>query len=79
MSEYQRKVYQEQGEDSLVVLAAGGGKIKGQASAGATPAQAAAVADITVTGTYADDDDNIETAVNGILAALRNAGIIAAS
>ena len=37
----------------------------------------AAVADITVTGTYADDDTPIETAVNGILAAMRKHGLIA--
>ena len=37
----------------------------------------AAVADITVTGTYATDDTPIETAVNGILAALRAHGLIA--
>jgi hypothetical protein len=37
----------------------------------------AAVADITVSGTYATDDTPIETAVNGILAALRAHGLIA--
>lgn len=37
----------------------------------------AAIADITVTGTYATDDTPIETAVNGILAALRAHGLIA--
>lgn len=37
----------------------------------------AAVADITVTGTYATDDSAIETAVNGALAALRAHGLIA--
>jgi len=39
--------------------------------------QQAAVADISVTGTYATDDTPIETAVNGILAALRAHGLIA--
>lgn len=39
--------------------------------------QQAAVADISVTGTYATDDTPIETAVNGILAALRKHGLIA--
>ena len=38
-----------------------------------------AISDITVTGTYTDDDDAIELAVNSILAALRTAGIIASS
>ena len=44
----------------------------------ATPCnQAGAIADITVTGTYATDDTPIETAINSILAALREKGIIA--
>lgn len=42
-------------------------------------APATAIPDITVTGTYADDDDTIEDTVNGILAALRSHGIIASS
>lgn len=47
---------------------------------GAAPSdQYAAIADISVTGTYATDDDAIQAAVNGILAALREKGIIAAS
>lgn len=47
---------------------------------GATPSdQYAAIADISVTGTYATDDTPIETAVNSILAALREKGIIASS
>lgn len=41
--------------------------------------QAAAIDDISVTGTYADDDTPIETAINAILAALRDKGIIASS
>lgn len=41
--------------------------------------QAEAITDISVTGTYATDDDAIETAVNSILAALRAAGIVAES
>ena len=36
-----------------------------------------AVADISVTGNYTTDDTPIETAVNGILAALRKHGLIA--
>jgi predicted deacylase len=45
-----------------------------------TPAaQAEAIADITVTGTYATDDDAIEAAVNGILAVLRAHGMVASS
>lgn len=47
---------------------------------GVTPVdQAAAIADISVTGTYGTDDDAIELAVNSILAALREKGIIASS
>lgn len=37
------------------------------------------VADVTVTGTYADDDDAIETAINGILAILVAKGLMAAA
>ena len=45
---------------------------------GATPVnQHAAITDVTVTGTYATDDTPIETAINSILAALREKGIIA--
>ncbi len=36
----------------------------------------AAISDISVTGTYTTDDTPIETAINSILAALRDAGII---
>jgi len=36
----------------------------------------AAITDVTVTGTYATDDTPIETAINSILAALRESGII---
>jgi hypothetical protein len=39
--------------------------------------QAAAITDVTVSGTYADDDDAIETAINSILTVLRDAGLIA--
>ena len=35
-----------------------------------------AISDISVTGTYATDDTPIETAINSILAALRDAGVI---
>ena len=41
--------------------------------------QQAAIADISVTGTYTTDDTPIETAVNSILAALRAHGLIADS
>ena len=35
-----------------------------------------AIADISVTGTYATDDTPLETAINAIIAALRDAGVI---
>lgn len=41
-----------------------------------TPTPEAAIADVTVTGTYATDDDAIETAINSILAVLRTNGFI---
>lgn len=71
-------VYFEQNSGDLVAPA--GSKIR--VAGTITPAngtQATAISDITVTGTYANDDDAIETAVNSILAALRNAGIVASS
>lgn len=43
----------------------------------APAAQAGAISDVVVTGTYADDDDAIEAAINGILAVLRSNGMIA--
>ena len=36
-----------------------------------------AIADIEVSGTYATDDDAIEAAINGILAILRDYGMLA--
>lgn len=53
-------------------LTVGGGAIS-------PPVAAGAIADLALTGTYTTDDDAIEAAVNGILAALRTNGIIAAS
>lgn len=45
---------------------------------GKAPAsQGAAIADVTVTGTYATDDDGIALAINSILAVLRANGLIA--
>lgn len=37
---------------------------------------AEAIADLSLTGTYSGDDADIETAVNGILAVLRDKGLI---
>lgn len=49
----------------------------GGLGAGGTPGEA--LDDLTVTGTYATDDTPIETAVNGILAILRDYGMLEAS
>lgn len=47
---------------------------------GATPvAQQPNIADVTVTGTYASDDDAIETAINSIIAVLEAYGLTATS
>lgn len=73
------KVYMKQGGDEMVVASGGAVNIEPGGKILADGAQPAAIADISVTGTYATDDDAIETAVNGILAALRGAGIIASS
>ena len=62
------------GVEKLVVNATG------IAFNGAEPAaQSASIADVTVTGTYATDDDAIQTAINSIIAALVAAGIVAAA
>lgn len=42
-------------------------------------AQADAIDDLSLTGTYATDDDAIEAAINDILAVLRARGMIAES
>ena len=67
MSEYNAKVYMEQGGDELVVAA--GGKIT------AAGTQASHIADLT----GAADGAAIATAVNAILAALEGVGIVASS
>ncbi len=76
---YEPKVYRRQGGDELVVASGGEINIESGGKITADGTQASAIDDITVTGTYADDDDNIEAAINGILAALRGVGIIASS
>jgi len=43
----------------------------------APAAQAGAIADVVVTGTYATDDDGIAAGINAILAVLRSNGLIA--
>jgi len=74
---YTTKIYEKQGGDTLVI--ASGGKINietgGQIVANGT--QASAITSLSLSGTYASDSAGIQTAVNSILTALRNAGIIA--
>ena len=73
------KVHKPQGGDVLTVESGGEIRINSGGTITDDGTQASAIADITVTGTYADDDSDIETAVNSILAALRGVGIIASS
>lgn len=54
-------------------------KIDGAGATVASGTQQASIADLAVTGTYATDDTPIETAVNAIIAALVEFGIIAAA
>ena len=65
------KVWRPQGGDEL--------RVERDGTITNAGTQASAISDITVTGTYADDDSDIETAVNAILDALRGVGIIASS
>lgn len=74
---YQPKVYREQGGDTLVVRAKDGGVLKGQATAGATPAQAAHIADVSVATVAWTTTDKAK--VNTLLAALENLGALATS
>ena len=46
-------------------------------SRGERDIQAAHISDISVSGNYATDDTPIETAINAILLALENEGIVA--
>jgi len=73
------EVYMDQGGAKLTVGASGSIDVVSGGSITDDGTQASAISDISVTGTYATDDSNIETAVNAILAALRGVGIIAAS
>lgn len=81
---YETKVYHEQGGDALAVLGADGGAIKGQATPGGAAAQAAAIADVATADadpTYgqpeADLINELKAQVNLLLAAARNAGLMA--
>lgn len=76
---YAPKTYRTDGGDTTVIASGGAINVESGGQIQADGTQAAALDDITVTGTYATDDDAIETAVNGILAALRGAGIIASA
>jgi hypothetical protein len=74
---YEPKVYREQGGNTLVILGRNGGVVKGQTSAAATPAAAAAIADVGVTTAVWTTADKGK--VNSIMAALRGVGILATS
>lgn len=77
---YTPKVYRKQGGDEFVV--ANGGKVKvetGGLIVGNAGTQAAFVADVATTGTYATDDDAIVAAINALKNALVGVGIMAAS
>lgn len=69
--------YKEQG--GAVTVIGGELRIASGGTITAAGTQAAAISDFSGTGNYTNDEDAIETAVNSILAALRGAGIIAAS
>lgn len=86
----QGKVARQQGGDVLSVRAVDGGQIHGQSAAAGATSQAAAIVNLTdsTTGTAGDTVDDTTASVkddiaslaakiNGILNALRNAGIIA--
>jgi len=73
---YQPKIYREQGGNVLTIKAWDGGSVKGQPSAGGTPAQAAHVADPSGGATQ---DAESRTAINAILVVLENAGLTARS
>jgi len=88
---YEPKVYKEQGGDTLVIRAGDGGVIKGQAAAGGTPVQTAAIVTLTdstggtpgntvddATTSVKDDIASLAAKINAILVALRNVGIIVA-
>jgi hypothetical protein len=81
---YEPKVYREQGGTVLVIKAADGAVVKGQATAAGTPAQAAAIAaaatadaDATYGQPEADLINELKTKLNSLLTAARNAGLIA--
>lgn len=76
---YTPKTYRKQGGDEFVV--ASGGKINVETGGQilANGSQAAFVADVATTGTYADDDDAIVAAINSLKNALVGAGIMASS
>ena len=76
---YQPKVYRKQGGDEFVVADGGAINVESGGKILADGTQAAFVADVATTGTYADDDDAIVAAINDIKTALVGAGIMAAS
>ncbi len=76
---YQPKVYREQGGDTMVVASGGVVNVESGGAIKAAGTQAAHIADVSVSGTYATDDTPIETAINAIIAVLEGAGLTATS
>lgn len=70
------KIVREQGGDTLVVKAGGKIVIEDGGSIGGADGPADAIADLDLGTTYSTDAPAVEAAVNGILAALRDAGIV---
>jgi hypothetical protein len=74
---YQPKIYREQGGETFVIRAKDGGVFKGQSSAAGTPAQAAHIANVSVTTVAWTTTDKAK--INTLLLAIENVGILATS
>lgn len=83
MSTYQPPVYKKHGGREMVIASGGSINVESGGAIKAAGTQASAIADLTaITGGEAPTEaehNAVRTAVNSILAALRGAGIIAAS
>lgn len=77
MSDYNAKVFMNQGAGSLSVRAKDGGQVLGQSTASGSLAQAATIADVSVTTVAWTTGDKAK--VNAVLTALENVGILATS
>lgn len=83
MSTYQPKTYRKQGGAEFVIASGGAINVESGGAIKADGTQAAAISDLAaITGGESPTEaehNAARTAINGILAALRGAGIIAAS